>query len=228
MLSRLHLQRYLVTGLLTIIPLWITWWLFEFAFRLLSDLGLPWVTLVADNLATVLPQLQHMGDFALWLKRVMSLLLVLVALYLLGWTMSKVIGQRLFAAFERLLHRLPLVERIYGSVKQLIGALQTKPDGVQRVVLIEFPHAEMKAVGLVMRTLTDSDTGETLAAVYVPTTPNPTSGYLEIVPLSRVTSTDWTIDEAMNFVISGGAVAPAKIRYRNPPSPSSPVSGASA
>ncbi len=215
MLSRLHLQRYVVTGLLTIIPLWITWWLFEFAFRLLSDLGLPWVTLIADSLATAVPQLQQMGNFALWLKRVLSLLLVLVVLYLFGWTMSKVIGQRLFAAFERVLHRVPLVERIYGSIKQLISALQTKPDGVQRVVLIEFPHADMKAVGLVMRTLTDADTGETLAAVYVPTTPNPTSGYLEIVPISRVTSTDWTIDEAMNFVISGGAVAPDKIRYRN-------------
>ena len=215
MLSRLHLQRCVVTGLLTVIPLWITWWLFEFAFRLLSDLGLPWVTLIADSMATAIPQLQHLGNFALWLKRVLSLLLVLVVLYLLGWTMSKVIGQRLFAAFERLLHRVPLVERIYGSVKQLISALQTKPDGVQRVVLIEFPHADMKAVGLVMRTLTDSDTGETLAAVYVPTTPNPTSGYLEIVPIHRITSTDWTIDEAMNFVISGGAVAPDKIRYRN-------------
>jgi uncharacterized membrane protein len=68
-------------------------------------------------------------------------------------------------------------------------------------------------VGLVTRTLVDDATGRELAAVYVPTTPNPTSGYLEIVPLERVTSTDWSIDEAMNFIISGGAVAPGTIPY---------------
>ena len=91
--------------------------------------------------------------------------------------------------------------------------MQKKPDKVQRVVLIPFPTPEMKTVGFVTRVLQDKDTGLELAAVYVPTTPNPTSGYLEIVPLSHVISTDWTIDEAMTFVISGGAVAPDKINY---------------
>ena len=73
----------------------------------------------------------------------------------------------------------------------------------------------MKTVGLVTRTLTDSSTGRKYAAVYVPTTPNPTSGYLEIVPIENVVSTDWSLDEAMNFVISGGAVAPQNFNYEN-------------
>ena len=72
----------------------------------------------------------------------------------------------------------------------------------------------MRAVGLVTRTLEDEQTGEKLAAVYVPTTPNPTSGYVEIVPVSRLVSTDWTLDEAMNFLVSGGAVGPEAVRYR--------------
>jgi uncharacterized membrane protein len=91
--------------------------------------------------------------------------------------------------------------------------VQQKPDKVQRVVLIPFPTPEMKTVGFVTRVLHDKATGEELAAVYVPTTPNPTSGYLEIVPLKQVVSTDWTVDEAMTFVISGGAVAPDQIHY---------------
>jgi len=70
-------------------------------------------------------------------------------------------------------------------------------------------------VGLVTRTFRDAHSGRPLAAVYVPTTPNPTNGYVEIVPVERLTSTDWTIDEAMNFVISGGAVAPEHVRYDN-------------
>ena len=81
------------------------------------------------------------------------------------------------------------------------------------MVLIDFPSPEMKTVGFVTRTLVDDDTGRELAAVYVPTTPNPTSGYLEIVPLDKVTSTNWTMDEAMTFIISGGAVAPKSMNY---------------
>ena len=73
----------------------------------------------------------------------------------------------------------------------------------------------MKTVGFVTRTLQDQNTGEELAAVYVPTTPNPTSGYLEIVPVDQLIATDWTVDEAMNFIISGGAVAPENIPFSN-------------
>jgi uncharacterized membrane protein len=114
---------------------------------------------------------------------------------------------------EAVLDRVPLVQRVYGAVKKLISAMQQKPEDVERVVLINFPSSDMKVVGLVTRTLEDDKTGKKLAAVYVPTTPNPTSGYMEIVPLDRIVSTDWTIDEAMNFVMSGGAVAPDKIYY---------------
>ena len=117
------------------------------------------------------------------------------------------------AAFDAIINRIPLAHQIYGGAKKLVTSFQEKPEGVQRVVLINFPSPEMKTVGLVTRTLIDSDTGDTLAAVYVPTTPNPTSGYLEIVPIHKVTSTNWTVDEAMNFIVSGGAVAPATMNY---------------
>jgi uncharacterized membrane protein len=116
----------------------------------------------------------------------------------------------MLAIFESTLNRLPLIQSIYGGVKKLISTLEVKPEGVQRVVLIDFPSPEMKAVGLVTRIIAAKNTGRRLAVVYVPTTPNPTSGYLEIVPIERVVPTDWTLDEAMNFVISAGAVAPSR------------------
>ncbi len=97
--------------------------------------------------------------------------------------------------------------------KKLLTVIEPKPEGVQRVVFIDFPSPEMKTVGLVTRTLTDDVTGRELAAVYVPTTPNPTSGYLEIVPIDRITPTNWSVDEAMTFVISAGAVAPESMNY---------------
>ena len=125
------------------------------------------------------------------------------------------IGKNIIALFDKLMERIPLIQTIYGSAKKLITSLQKQPNGTQRVVLIDFPSKEMKAVGFVTRTFNDSKTGRELAAVYVPTTPNPTSGYLEIVPLEKITTTDWTVDEAMTFIVSGGAVPPEKMDFDN-------------
>ena len=93
------------------------------------------------------------------------------------------------------------MQTIYGSTKKLLSVLQQKPEKLQRVVLIEFPSPEMKTVGFVTRIMKDQTSGKELAAVYVPTTPNPTSGYLEIVPVEKLISTDWTVEEAMTFII---------------------------
>lgn len=208
----MHIKRYILSGLLTIIPLWVTWLLFEFIFHRLSEFGRPWVRVLAANIRQDTPVIARLL-LEPWFQNVLAVVLVLLALYLLGLMVSRVVGRRVLNAFESLVDRLPGVQKIYGSVKQLVTVLQQKPTDVQRVVLIDFPSADLKAVGLVTRTLVDAETGDKLAAVYVPTTPNPTSGYLEIVPIERITSTDWTVDEAMNFLISGGAVGPDTINY---------------
>ena len=107
-----------------------------------------------------------------------------------------------------LLARIPLVQTIYGGTKKLMAVLQHKPAGVQRVVLVEFPRRGMKVVGFVTRIMREEGTGREMAAVFIPTTPNPTGGYLEVVPVVDLTPTDWTMDQAMAFIISGGAMAP--------------------
>jgi uncharacterized membrane protein len=76
--------------------------------------------------------------------------------------------------------------------------------------LIDFPSPELKSIGFVTRLFVDAQ-GRELAAVYVPTTPNPTGGYLEIVPVEKLVTTDWTMDQAMAFILSGGAVGPDKL-----------------
>jgi uncharacterized membrane protein len=137
----------------------------------------------------------------------------LLALYLLGWIATLFIGKRLICLFDTIMEKVPLVKTIYGSTKKLLSVLQQQPAGARRVVLIDFPSSQMKTVGFVTQILTDDDTGLKLAAVYVPTTPNPTSGYLEIVPLENIVSTNWTMDEAMAFIISGGTTAPSNLNY---------------
>lgn len=207
--------RYILSGILTVIPLWITWIVFDFVFRQFSHLGMPWVRAFSRYIREESPTAAQIL-LEPWFQELLAALITLVCLYIIGWAVTRVLGRRILRFIEAMLHRIPFVKPVYGSVKKLIDVMQEKPEGVQRVVLIEFPSSQMKAVGLVTRTLVDEETGQLLAAVYVPTTPNPTSGYLEIVPLERVTSTDWTINEAMNFVISGGAVAPDRFRFSSP------------
>lgn len=127
------------------------------------------------------------------------------------------LGRKLIATVEYWGSRLPLVQTIYGATKRFLQTVSKPPVQGQRVVLINFPSAEMKALGLITKVMTDVDTGQELAVVYVPTSPNPTSGYIEILPLADVVTTNWTMEEAMSFVMTGGTNAPEKVRSNNPP-----------
>jgi len=205
-------QRYVLAGVLTVIPIWITVVVFTFIFSQLSSFGLPLVQAISIMVEPALPGLANLL-LNPWFQSAVAVVFTIAALYLLGWLATMVIGRRLIHLFDTLMQRIPLVQTIYGGTKKLLAALQQKPDQVHRVVLIEFPTPGMKTVGFVTRVLTDHATGQQLAAVYVPTTPNPTSGYLEIIPIEKLISTDWTMDQAMTFIISGGTVAPDHIHY---------------
>ena len=216
--SGAHFGRYIVIGLFTVAPLWVTWLVLDFVFGLLARVGAP----VLRGVALVLRPLS--GVVADWLlnpfvQYVVAALLTLMILYGVGLLTAHVLGQRLLAFMERQLERVPLVQSIYGATKRFLSSVQKPPVSTQRVVLIAFPSPEMKAIGFVTRVLRDPGTGRQLAAVYVPTSPNPTSGYIEIVPLEDVVPTDWSMEEAMTFVVTGGTTAPDELPFSNPPSP---------
>ena len=206
----LHIKRNLIAGVLTIIPLWVTWLVFDFLVQQLTSLGQPWSRGISNAIQNNYPTLAQWFEQP-WFQSVVAIVTTLALLYFLGWLTNRVLGKKLLEIFDKIMSRIPVVQSVYGSVKKLLGALSQKPEGLQRVVLISFPSPDMKTVGFVTHMFKDAQTGEDLAAVYVPTTPNPTSGYMEIVPASKLVSTDWTMDEAMTFIISGGAVAPEKI-----------------
>ena len=210
-----RLQRLFLTGLLTLLPLWLTWVVVKFLFGLLSNTSRPLIEPSLISLATQNPR--TFGWLVEpWVMGGIALVATLLTILLVGWLARRVVGQRLLRWFEALVARIPLANTIYGSARKLLDILQTKPDGTQRVVLIDFPHTEMKTLGFVTRVMREQGTGRELAAVYVPTTPNPTSGYLEIVPVEKITPTDWNVDQAMSFIISGGAVAPDFIPFTAP------------
>jgi uncharacterized membrane protein len=205
----LHIQRYLITGLLTFVPLWLTWLVFKFIFTFLSHVGAPVVAGLFTGISAAFPAAAAWLNQD-WLQSIIAFIGTVIAFYVVGFATSRVFGQRLLDAFENLIGRIPLVHTIYGGAKKLMTMLSTKPAGTQRVVLIDFPSPELKSIGFVTRVFADRS-GREMAAVYVPTTPNPTGGYLEIVPTSKLVATDWSMDQAMAFVLSGGAVGPDKL-----------------
>jgi uncharacterized membrane protein len=203
----LHVQRYLITGMLTLFPVWLTWVVFKFIFNLLSGASAPWVAALFTPLANAFPiALGWLG--AAWVQAVVALLMTLVLVYVVGRATNAVLGQRILAGFEALVLRIPLAQSVYGGAKKLLEAMQPA-GGAQRVVLVEFPHPGVRTVGFVTRMLTDANDGREYAAVFVPTTPNPTGGFLQIVAVERIIPTDWTVEQAMAFILSGGAIAPA-------------------
>jgi uncharacterized membrane protein len=208
-----HAQRYLLAGVLVLIPLWVTWVVFDFVLAQLSWLGRPWVLALANALQGYTPVIVTEMLLDPWFEWGLGIVLMLLLIYVLGWATTRVLGRRLLAAFETLLESIPLVKAIYGATRKFVTAFQAPLEGVQRVVLINFPSGDMKCIAFVTRTMTDRETGQELAMVYVPTTPNPTSGYTEILPVERLTPTDWTVEEAMRFVITGGTSAPPQIAY---------------
>lgn len=207
--------RTILIGFFTIAPLWVTWLVFDFLLGILANAGRPLLRAAASAIAPV------SATLAAWLldpvfQKLGAVLLTLAALYGIGLLASLVFGRKLIGVMESLLARLPLIQTIYSGTKRFLHTLRKPPVSGQRVVLISFPTPEMKAVGFVTKILHDTDTGQELAAVYVPTSPNPTSGYIEIVPLDQMVQIEWSIEEAMSFVMTGGANAPDKVRYRPP------------
>jgi uncharacterized membrane protein len=210
-------QKLFLAGLLTLLPIWLTWVVVKFVFVLLSDTSRPVIGPLLGNLAALYPH--GLGWLVQpWVQTALALVATVAVILLAGVMARIVVGQQVLRWLEALIKRIPLASIVYGSARQLLDILQTKPDGTQRVVLIDFPHTQMKSIGFVTRVLREQGTGRELAAVYVPTTPNPTSGYLEIVPVELITPTDWTVDQAMSFIISGGAVSPETIPF-SPPAP---------
>ncbi|MFC4349064.1 DUF502 domain-containing protein [Kordiimonas lipolytica] len=206
-----QIRRNMLVGLFTLIPIWLTLLLISVILEFINDLAAPiikWMT------AGVRP------DNALYeiikspfFNTSLSVIVLLLLFYVVGWLASRYVGQKVLTLFEQTVDRIPVAKSIYRTIKRLADAVQTSSNDVERVVLIEFPSRDMKTVGLVTRTFKDTTTGRELAAVYVPTTPNPTSGYLEIVPVEYVTPTNWKMDEAMSFIISGGADVPKTFNY---------------
>jgi uncharacterized membrane protein len=201
-------KKYILTGLLVWLPLVITIWVLKSVIGTLDDV-FAWFMVVAQ---TVLPVSIHpvLAD----LQRVpgLSVIILVTALWLTGVAVTNMVGQWLLNQSNRLFSNIPIVKSIYNSVRQVSDTLfSSSGQAFREAVLVQYPRAGSWTIAFV----TGRPSGEVadklvteMLTVYVPTTPNPTSGFMLIVPRDEVMPLDMSVDEALKYIISMGVVAP--------------------
>jgi uncharacterized membrane protein len=191
-----HLKTHIFRGLLAVIPIGLSYLVIRF-FYLTVDTR---ITKLIDRwLGFRIPGL--------------GILLVLVSLYLLGLVASNWAGRKAFGLIDLVTARIPLIKTVYTLGKQLADALALPEKGAfKRVVMVEHFRPGVWSVGFVTATLKDREKmGEDMVRVFIPTAPNPTSGFVVMLRASQVREVDWSVSEAMNSIISGGMVGPNEI-----------------
>lgn len=192
-----RLRRYYLAGLLVLAPtaltLWVVWRLFLF----FDDILGRW--------------LRMRGISVLGL----GFVLLNVLLLMLGWLATNLLGRRLFTIWDRAMNRVPLINKIYTTLRQIAELFLGPPreGSFRRVAVVEYPVPGSYALGFV--TSTDSGeagtrVGQRLCSVYIPKAVNPVTGYLLLVPQERVTYLEMTPEEAMKMVVSAGALVPSR------------------
>lgn len=190
-----RLRRYYVAGILVLAPtaltLWVVWKLFKFFDDILGG------------------ELRARGISVVGLGFVLLNLL----LVFLGFAATNFVGKRLFALWDRLMHRVPLINKIYATLRQ-IGELllgSSRPGAFGRVAIVEFPSPGTWGLGFVTSTVpgeASRKTGRRLCSLFIPSAVNPATGMLLVVPEEKITYLDMTPEQAMKMIVSAGALVP--------------------
>jgi uncharacterized membrane protein len=208
------MKRYLIAGLLVWIPVGITVWVLHFILTTL------------DQTLLLVPEVARPEKLFGFPIPGLGVLLAFAILLVTGVIAANYFGLRLIRFWEAVLGRIPFVKSIYSSVKQVSDTLLSDTgNAFRKALLVEFPHENSWTIAFLTGTPAPAvakHLGEEHVSVYVPTTPNPTSGYFVMVPKSRVRELDMTVDEALKYVVSMGVVVP---RGSALPAPSKSAAG---
>ncbi len=206
-----RLRRMLLAGLLILVPAALTLYVVLALFRLMDGFFGP---LVDRALGVFIPNAHVPG---------LGLVMTLVVVLLLGWLSTNVVGRRLISFFEHLIQKVPVGRTIYASTKGILEAVsKDQAEAFTRVVLIEYPKKDLFVLGFVTRSAqwggVDPRAAD-LLLVFVPTTPNPTSGFLLLVPRTEAIPLPIGVEEGIRMVISGGILLPDVPALHSSPAP---------
>ena len=206
------IRNKFLAGLALALPLIITFVILQFIYSLLHGSSEPivkWFADLANELAGK-SVISTEDPRYLMATRFIGVLIPIVALIALGFMATNFIGVHIVTAFDRLMLRIPFVSFIYKSLKQVIDSFKTigGAQSFKRVAYIDYPVPGMRLVAFVTGQFTDAKSGKALTSVFIPTTPNPTTGLLLVVDSEKVTDAPLSIEDAMKLIFSGGLLVP--------------------
>jgi uncharacterized membrane protein len=209
------LRKWLLAGLLVLVPLIITLWVLD------------WVVSTLDQTLNILPQGWHPDRLLGMHLPGFGVLLALGIVLFIGALASNFIGHKLVGWWHALLHRIPVVRSIYSGVKQVSDTLLSeKGNAFRKALLVRWPHDQMWTIAFLTGTpggaVAQHLSPDEYLSVFVPTTPNPTGGYFVMVRRSDCLELAMTVDEALTYVISMGVIVPGKGKS-SPPLPTVPA-----
>ena len=187
-----HMRRTFAAGILVMLPIGITILILKFVFELVDG--------ILRSPLALLPGPDIPGQ---------GLAVLVIIVYTMGLIAAHVVGRRLIGIGHRVLEVIPVVKTIYGTTRSAVELLSNSNQGNNRyteVVLVDFPRPGIQSIGLVTSRMVDAD-GAEIVAVYIPTTPIPSSGFLLMAPAHELTPTDISVDDALKIIISGGILA---------------------
>jgi uncharacterized membrane protein len=201
------IRNVFITGLLITLPIALTWFILQFLLNNFDALS-PVFTKVLIQLGAPIPE----GYRIPFLGLGVTMLIVL----LVGWFTTNFFGKKLFKIGETLIEKIPFVRRIYTGSKQVVLSIaEADTTSFRKVVLLEFPRRGLLAIGFVTgesRGEVQQKTQEKMLNVFVPTMPNPTSGFLIFSPPEELTEVSMTIEEGVKYVVSGGIITPPGLK----------------
>lgn len=203
------LRTTIMAGLTVIVPLWITGWVLWTLFRWADGFSAPLIRQFAAGLGYPDFHIPGLGFF-----------LTFLILWVVGLFTTNVVGKRLLGYGRRALARLPVVRTIYAPVHQLVETM-TSPDkaGFKKVVMVQFPGKDVWSLGFLTGNVPIEGEEKTMHSVFVPTTPNPTTGFMLIVSQEQLRPTELSVEAAFRMIVSAGVAVPPSLRMPAPPSP---------
>ena len=214
--TKKSIRKRMISGLLLLLPFYVTLLVIKWLFHLVAGLLTPMIAFVLRQLLDPAVRESIPQGYISAAATVLSVIVLVLLVYTIGAIAQFVLGRRMIHLGEGIMLKIPLAGTIYSATKQVVQAMSLPSKAAfKSVVLVEFPRPGFKAVAFLTGRIQDSQ-GRAYCKVFIPTTPNPTTGFLEIVPVEEVVETALTIEDAFKMIISGGLISPEVLEARKP------------
>lgn len=202
------LRNHLLTGILVLMPFGVTLLVMRWVFGWMAGFLKPWILRTAAFVVRN-PDIQHSPPaYISATASILSILFLIILIYLVGVLAQRYLGKKLILMGEWLLLKIPVLRTVYGATKQVMTTMALpKKESFLSVVLVDFPRAGMKSLGFLTGFIEDSN-GNKYCKVFIPTTPNPTTGFFEILRPEEVVKTEISVEDAFKMIISFGILSP--------------------